>query len=187
MSDLKSKLEEEIKALNDNFILLIDTRAENYFDVVMEAISLIIERDEKGVYLTSSRPYSFILKEMQKRNIKSEGIMFIDGISYMSGSMDCSNKKDCIFIENPAALEEMIMHLTPLINKIKSDKKFLIIDSISTLLIYNDAISLKKFSMSLTNMLRMNEMKGVLMVIEKEAPDELKQILMSMCDKTIHV
>jgi len=41
--------------------------------------------------------------------------------------------------------------------------------------------------MLLTNTLRLLEVSGVLIIIEKEAPEDLTQILIAMTDKTIKV
>ena len=41
--------------------------------------------------------------------------------------------------------------------------------------------------MFLINKLRLDNVNGVLVIIEKEAPEDLKQILIAMCDKTISV
>ena len=47
--------------------------------------------------------------------------------------------------------------------------------------------SVKEFSMFLMNKLRLDGVDGILVIIEKESPDDLKQILIAMCDKAIYV
>ena len=184
MPDLKNQIKSEIESLSSNFIVLLDTHAENYFESVMESAGAMTAKNKKGVYVTVSRPYRYILREMQKRNIKTDGLVFIDCISSMAGERGEGN---CTFVENPAALEEISMYLTFSLDKLESTEKFMIIDSISTLLIYNSLNSVKEFSMFIINKMRLEGVDGVLVVIEKEAPEDLKQSLVAMCDKTINV
>jgi len=184
MPDVNNRIKKEFETLSSNFVVLLDTHAENYFDAVMESVRVIMEKGGKGVYVTVSRPYRYILKEMQKRNINTENILFLDCISCMAGE---HGDETCTYVENPAALEEISMHITSLIDRVDSDKKFLIMDSISTLLIYNTLNSVKEFSMFLINKMRLDEVDGVLVIIEKEAPEDLKQILIAMSDKLISV
>ena len=182
--EIKNQIEKEFETLSGDFVVLLNTRAENYSDAVMESVSLMLKKEKKGVYVTASRPYRFISKEMQRRNIKTEDVLFLDCISSMAGDR---GNGSCIYVENPAALEEISMHISSLLNKIGSDKKFLIIDSISTLLIYNSTNSVKEFAMFLVNKLRLEDVSGILVTIEKEAPDDIKRILIAMCDKAIHI
>ena len=122
--------------------------------------------------------------KMLKRNIKTEDLLFIDCISAMAGE---HGNGDCVFIENPASLEEISMHIGSLLEGIESEKKFLVLDSFSSLLIYNNKNSIEEFAMYLINKLRLNNVNGILVVMEKDIPDGLKKILIAMCDKVIYV
>ena len=179
-----NKIKKEFEVLSGSFVLLLDTHAENYFESVMDSADFMSGKGKKGVYVTISRPYRYLSKEMQKRGIKTENIIFIDCISSMAGEHGSEN---CVLVENPAALEEVSMHISSSLSKIKSGEKFLIMDSISTLLIYNSLNSVKEFSMFLINKLGLEGVDGVLVTLGKESPEDLKQILIAMCDKVIYV
>jgi len=182
---IKNKIEKELKA-KGNFLVLLDARAENYFNAIMESLKLVLDRESKGIYVTISSPSEYLTAEMQKRSIKTDDVLFIDCVSSMAGEY-FAQSENSVFVESPSALEEIGMHITSLLNKIESDKKFLIMDSFSTLLIYNSKNSVKEFAMFLINKLRLEGVSGILVVIEREVPDDLEQILIAMCDKVIHV
>lgn len=170
--------------MDENFIVLTDTRSGDYFDEVMDYVGVIAGAGGKGVYFTTSRQYRFISKEMKKRGINLNSLLFLDCISAMAGE---SGDKFCTVIENPSDLEEISTNLCKLLDKIESDKKFLVIDSISALLMYNSISSVKEFSVFLTQKLRKKGVKRMLVVIENESPEPLKQILNATCDKSIYV
>ena len=178
----KSKVSEEFEAVTDKFVVLLNTPPEKYFDTAINSTNLMLKKGKTGVYITASRPYRFITREMQKRSVDTKNLLFIDCISFMSGEHSAGT---CTYIENPAALEEISMHIGSLLSEIESDEKFLIMDSISTLLIYNSPGSVKEFAMFLINKLRLEGVDGILLAIEKELPEDLEQILISMCDKSI--
>jgi len=181
---IKDKIEKEFKTLDDKSVVLLDLNAENYFEAVMHAVDFMLKKGRKGVFITVSRPYKYILREMQKRNIATENLLFIDCTSAMAGEHDGAS---CTYIENPAALEEIGMQIGSLLDAIKSEEKFLIVDSISALLIYNTAPSIKEFSMFLINKMRLEGVTGILVTIEKDVPEDIKRILIAMCDEVIYV
>ena len=186
MSYVKNNIKKEFEALNRRFIVLLDVPAKNYFDSVMESANFVVEKEKKGVYVSVSRPFRYISNEMQRRNINMDNILFIDCISAMAGEHDNGNEK-CMFVKSPSALEEISINITSLIDKIECDEKFLIMDSVSTLLIYNSMDSVKEFLLFLIKKLRLERVSGIIITVEKETSEEIKQILIEKCDKAIHV
>jgi len=182
MEEIENKIKKEFETSSEKFVVLLDIPAEKYFATSMDSANFMSEGGKKGVYVTVSRPYRFISKEMQKRSINTDNLLFIDCISCMAGDYSDGT---CTFVENPAALEEISMHIISLLDKIESDEKFLIMDSVSALLIYNGTNSVKEFLMFLINKLRLEKVNGILLVIGNDAPGDLKQILIAMCDKAI--
>jgi len=182
--ELKKQIEKEFETVQEDTLTLLNLTAENYFDAVMESLRLMVERGEKGVYVTVSRPHKYLRMEMRKRGIRTDGILFLDCISSMAGERD---DMTCTYVENPSSLEEISMHIGSLLDKIDSGKKFLIMDSFSTFLIYNGKNSMKEFAMFLINKLRLEGVGGILVILEREAPDDLKQILIAMCDRVIYI
>ncbi len=190
--EINEQIQNAFKGIkSENYIVLLNTAAEYYFDSVMATASFMTKSGRNGVYVTACRPYAFIIRKMREdKRINTDNILFLDCISRMAGmtgvSQGTEDAKKCTFVDNPAALEEIKMYIGTLLDKLKGDK-FLIIDSISTFLIYNTPGAVKEFSMLLTNTLRLLEVSGVLIIIEKEAPEDLTQILIAMTDKTIKV
>lgn len=180
---IKDQIREKFESAGDPQLILLNTSSENYFEAVMESTKFMLKEGE-GIYFTASRPYRYISKEMQRRKIKTDDLVFIDCISIMAGE---HSNGDCIFVENPAALEEISMYIDSMLDKMEGSKKFLVMDSLSTLLIYNSQASVKEFSMFLMNKLRIHGVGGVFVVLERELPKDIKQILIAMCDKTVQI
>lgn len=183
-SKTKSKTEKEFESPDENFIVLTDIRNGDYFELVMDYLEVMSEAGGEGVYFTTSRQYRFISREMQKRNIKKNSVLFLDCISAMAGDR---GSKSSVVIENPSDLEEISTELGKLLDRLGSDKKFIVIDSVSALLMYNSTNAVREFTIFLSEKLKKKGVKRMLAVIENEAPDPLKQILTSICDKSMYI
>ncbi len=109
MSHVKTQIEKEFKNLDNNPIVLVEPRTdEDSFYTAMEVTDFMLKQGKTGVYVTATCPYKRLLKEMKKRNINTNNLEFIDCISRMSG---VHGNGDCIYLRNPALLEEMNIHI----------------------------------------------------------------------------
>jgi len=158
----------------------------NYSDLIQALFEYMHSRPEDAwVYLSITRPYDSIIKDFkdmpEKKNIK-----FIDCISRAAGIPP--KEPGCIYIESPALLEKIILEITDVFRDLKEDiNKYLIIDSLSSLLIYNDTPLVTEFFTHLSNRTRMLGIHTVSLVIEEETDEGLNKILYLKSDKIIKV
>ena len=66
-------------------------------------------------------------------------------------------------------------------------KKFLFVDALSTLVIYNSPNSLAKFSHFLMTRVKLLGLAGIFMVVEKEMGEVLLAQIKQFCDRVIKV
>jgi len=187
LETLEDKVRREMRSLREGFVVLILTSAENFFKATAALLEYAVnEAFLNGVYITASRPYTYLAKAFEDKGINTEKIRFIDCISALAGK-HTGREGNCIYVENPVALETISAHLDTLLSEIGPEKKFIFLDSLSTFLIYNTESSIAKFSHSLINKLRFLNTNGVFMSLEKEAPTETIQRLIQLCDKVIKI
>ena len=182
----KIKLNEDLAKLNDEFIALLNTNSKYYFDSVLESVKFMTDKGMGGVYLTSAHPHDYMMKVFERYNIETKNLFFIDTISCMAGKSP-GESGNCVFIENPAALEEVGMWTSMLLERVGSKDKFLIVDSLSTLLIYNTVEMLKKFSQFSITRLRLQGASGLFVSIDMEIDEGFYDTLATLCDNIIKV
>ena len=156
----------------------------NYSDLIQALFEHINSRPEDvWAYVTITRPYESIVKQFG--DLSSGGnIKFIDCISRAAGLSKTDSK--CIFIESPAHLEKIIMEILNIFRNIGDNvQKYLIIDSLSSLLIYNDAQLVTEFFAHLTNRTRLSDIHSVSIAIEEEMNDSINKIIYLRSDKII--
>jgi archaellum biogenesis ATPase FlaH len=67
------------------------------------------------------------------------------------------------------------------------ENKFIFIDSLSTLLIYNSFDVVAKFVHFIVSRLRLFGLVGILISIEKQIDEKMTNILIEMCDEIVEV
>ena len=187
MDDFEDGLRQKLQSVDEGAITLILTPAVDYFRSILVILDVLVnEKDCGGVYMTVSKPHAFVSRVLDRENIPTNKLFFIDFISCMAGEK-VGTRGNCVFVENPTSLEEISMYADELIEKLETPEKFLLLDSLSTLLIYNNAQSVKKFSHFLINKLRMDGMSGIFVTLDEDTSRDLTDTLIHLCDSVITV
>jgi hypothetical protein len=137
-----------------------------------------------GVYIALSRPYAQITKDLTEAGVPADKLLFIDAVSYMTGQTP-EKKPGVAYIENPSSLEEVGMYLDVYLQKNKPS--FVFLDSLDSLMIYNDEKTTREFAHYLINKLRMENLAGTIISVEKKEVENIVKTLVPMCDKQIRV
>jgi len=164
-------------------VFLLFGKATNYQTVVLNSLEIMVNKKNMGgIYLSAGKPYEVISKSIKDKGIKTENLWFIDTISGKMGE-----EERCIFVDNPAGLEFISVQIDNLIQRLKSNNKFLFIDDLSSLLMNNDLKSIEEFSIKILNWLQLNNITGIIATIEEKTPTELIDRIVTRCDDVISV
>lgn len=182
------ELEREIRKLEPNSFVLFIIKSEKYHKVNLQILKMIIKtRKFSGIYITVNKPYPSLIRYLKKGGVPTEKIFFIDCISKTVGG-EIKLTEDCLFIPSPTRLTDLGIALSQALEAMKIGKnKFLFLDSLSTLLIYNDFKTVAQFVHYLASRLRLFGLVGILMTIEKQIDEKMLYLLIEICDKIIEV
>ena len=186
--EMKTEYIEKIKnAFNDlpeHWLLSFVLNSEDYLEKNIAILSEVLKQEDAvGVYVTLNRPYSVLTKILEKNNINTDKLFFIDCITKKSGTEN--EEKKCIFLENPQNLTNITIAIEEVMSTIQSKNKSLFVDPLSTLLIYNRGETISKFLHFLTGKIRVLNLNGVLLSTEKELDSEFADQLEQFVDKTV--
>ena len=155
---------------------------ENRHDSLKEALYNIMKSNNKDTWtvLTASDSYYNISKKFE--NITEfNNINFIDCISQVAGISQIQG--NCKYIESPTMLETISLHMMNFFKGIKEDvDKFIIIDSLSALMLYNDKEIVREFVSLLMNKTRYQNIHVITILIEEEVGSDK---LLQMNDKIV--
>ena len=141
---------------------------ENRHGDLLEAIfdSMCRNTQDIWTFVTVSKTFDYFAKTF-KESTRQPNIKFIDCISRAAGISDNSN--NCIFLESPVMLENLILEI---INNFKTQKrdidKYIVIDSLSALMIYNDPEIIREFISLVMNRSRAENIHVVSILVEEE-------------------
>ena len=141
---------------------------ENRHGDLLEAVfnSMCRNTHDIWTFVTVSKTFDYLAKTF-KESTRHSNIKFIDCISRAAGISDNSN--NCIFLESPVMLENLILEI---INNFKSQKrdmdKYIVIDSLSALMIYNDPEIIREFISLVMNRSRAENIHVVSILVEEE-------------------
>ena len=156
----------------------------NYHDFIQAIFNQIRSHpDQAWVYFTVTQPYETINNDYDSQS-KLENVKFIDCISIIEGIEKFDT--NCMYIESPSYLEKVIMEITNIFKNLdKSVEKFLVIDSLSSLLIYNDTTLVSEFYTHLINRTNLLNIHSISIAIEEEMNDNISKILYLRSNKII--
>jgi archaellum biogenesis ATPase FlaH len=116
---------------------------------------------------------------MKRAGIPTEGMYFVDAVSSKVGSMEPD--KRAVFVSSPQALTELSIAIKKCVDTRKLD--FVLFDSLSTLLVYEELSSMVKFVHSVISALRVKGKSCVFTLLKEDIKEELVKDLGMFADK----
>lgn len=150
------------RSLTAEQILLVQSEAHLLKKINVEAVQQITADGFHVIMITSNHPSMILSKMYARADINPEKIFFIDAITNYALGKDEPDTENTLYISNPADLTYIGMALTKAMNKWKDKDVCIVVDSISTMLIYVSSTKTSKFLHYLTNKIRLSDVHGVL-------------------------
>lgn len=178
-------IEQELSNLPKHYIALIVSSSTRYLQNNLQILKVLLnEKKLSGIYINVSRSYDNIFEIMTTNAIDSSRLFFIDCVTLGSGFKPV--KKDSVlYVNSPSDLTEISIALDQLVQIIPNEERFLFLDSLSALLIYNSPNITTKFAHFLTVKLRQWKITGIFITLEKETDEKLLSLLSQFADKIV--
>jgi len=155
---------------------------ENRHEDLKEALFNIMKSNKKDVWtlLSASDTYYNISKKFEGLSEYSN-INFIDCISKAAGVSEIQG--NCKYVESPTMLEIVSLYIMNNFKGLKDDvEKYIVIDSLSSLMLYNGNETIREFLSLLMNKTRYQNIHVVTILIEEEVGSDK---ILQMNDKIV--
>lgn len=151
-------------------------------------IELIKEISSEGyhtIIVTINFPYNILSKLYLENGVDLKTVSFIDAVTRNSiGSAE--NIPGVVrFVNNPANLTDLGIAVTEVLKENADKKVCILYDSVSTMLIYLSSQNISKFIHFVTNKIRLMDISGVFLAVEKGLDPMLVSQLTTFVDKVI--
>lgn len=142
------------------------------------------DRNALCLYVTVTRPASTIQNQLRKQGADTDNVFYIDCATPLAGS-GLKRAENAVFVK-PQKLSDISISVTEALKSLPADReKILILDTLTTLMLYNDENVVSKFAHSLVTRLRERDITGVLLTVEEETDEDVKAQLTQFCDCVI--
>jgi len=172
---------EEIE-IPEKGIILVISKSNHYNDTNNKIIKILVNNKKKNcIYLSLNRPSSTLFEEFKENNIDNSKVLIIDCVTKLAGE-DVERAGNTIFVESPQSLTEMGAVLEGAVESITARGSFLFLDSVTTMLLYNNLKNVATFIHFLTIKIRYYKMSGVIVSLEEEETKQIISQISQFCD-----
>jgi len=166
-------------------IFLILSAPGNIRECNIEIIKELSTRGYHSLVITTNFPYTILKKLYGESGVDLSGVYFVDAVTHHTiGSAE--NIPGVVRnVNNPTNLTGMGIAVTEMLNEHKDEKICILFDSISTLLVYLPSTDISKFIHFVTNKLRLMDISGVFLAVEKGLDPMLMTQVVTFVDKVV--
>ena len=169
------------KELDSNQTTLLIMPGIDYNEVIIDNLKQL--SGKSVCYVTLNKTFSSLKELFEKNKIDTTNIVFIDTIS--KTIKDVSDQtKACYFCSSPGALTEISVTISKFL---RHNFEYLMFDSLTNLLIYQQKDPVAQFLSNLANKIRDSKTKAVFYVLSVKSQDELIKETEMFVDKVVEL
>lgn len=176
----------DFNQIDNNELVLLIVSSEAVDEVNREILDYFINKKKAVcIYTTFTKPHKVVLKNLKKNTINTDRIFFIDCATPVSESAEISGTNKVIFCQPQSLTNISISITTALKNLPKNKNTVLILDTITTLVLYNDVNTVIRFIRHLSGEIRKYGVKSLLFTLEEESNKSIISEVSHFCDVSL--
>ena len=158
------------KELAENQTILLVVPSSKYGDILIDTARQLSKKPTS--YVTLNKSFQSLRDLFEKNRVNVKNILFIDAIT--KTIKDVEDRTDqCYFVSSPGALTDLSLIIS---NFLHHNFDYLIFDSLSSLMIYQEKAVVQKFVLNLVNKIKESKTRAVFYALStKEHEDFIKQ------------
>jgi KaiC/GvpD/RAD55 family RecA-like ATPase len=168
------------------WVTLVQVPPKSHMNVNVEALKILInELGFKCIYITLGKGFVELDRLFKTAGVQTSNLYFIDAISQMYGAEHASTKR-CMYTAGPIDVDSITVSLRELMVQLGEEKKCILLDSVTTVLLYNSLPRTLRFSQFLTKTIKEMGVTGVMVSLSKgETTMQLIKELDVLCDEVL--
>jgi archaellum biogenesis ATPase FlaH len=167
------------KELKENKTILLLIPGDRYNEVVLTNIRHLAKKNVG--YITLNKTFEALKETFKAEGVAVENITFVDAITKTIKNVP-SQIDGCYYVSSPAALTELSVAVSKLLNH-RFD--YIVIDSVTNLLVYQNRAPVGKFLSSIANRTRESGSRTVFYALEADRQEELITECSMFVDKVL--
>ncbi len=145
-------------AEKQGYIIMRELPTDEYFEEASNAIKKLTEQGYEGVYLSFQRPFSNVSDSFQNQGIDMDKMLIIDAASALCCAEDNKDSDShCVHLEKKTNVDELVKAIYSSLPKLHAKKRFVFIDSLTTITLYKPLSETIRFSDFLVKTVRRSD------------------------------
>ncbi|HMA04880.1 MAG TPA: hypothetical protein VKO45_03040 [Methanomicrobiales archaeon] len=173
--------------LDKDKIYLCLTSAERLRENSSTIIKGLLSKGYVVVVVTTNQPYAILKKTYEKDGIDLSRVGFIDAITRYAVGEVPPGAKGVRFTSSPSDLTQLGIAISDSLKDMSGRKAAILLDSVSTMLIYLPSTNLSKFIHFISSKLKILDMAGVFLAVEDGLDPTLLSQLTTFVDQVINM
>jgi len=175
-------LAQQLSRLDSDGVVLVEVGTEDATEAALASAKCLVEKGAFGIILSADRPYSKLVQLYKGAGVDSARLFFIDCVS--KAAMANPPKADNVaYVDGAGDLTRIAITITAALDAAKG-RRFLLVDSVSTFLVYEKPGVFFRFIHAILTRLRISDANGVLF-LEPGTDRLLRAEIVQLCDKVI--
>jgi hypothetical protein len=137
------------------------------------------------IVICVNQPAAFLMDFYGHNDIDTSRIFFIDAITQYATGVAPENVENCRFVSRPNDLTSMGIAVTTILKKFEGEKTLIFLDSVNAMLIHSSTTDLTKFIHFVISKLRIMNIAGILLAVEKGLDPVLLSQLTTFADDLV--
>jgi len=125
-------------------VILLESPAESYFKVNMESVKSLLDSGYKGVYMSFQRPFSNLVSMFKEYDIDVDKLLVVDGATFLCGGV-LEKDPRCVVVSENMSFGDLIEVVYNSLPRLKGEKRFVFVDSLSTMSLYESMSEVSRF------------------------------------------
>jgi KaiC/GvpD/RAD55 family RecA-like ATPase len=161
--ETKKSIEQAIQREKHGIIIMIELPINAYFEMNFSTIKLLTNQGFQGIYISFQRPFQNIVSIFESEGINTSTLLFIDAATALSGEKQHEDPR-CVHVSQELDIDELVKAIYLSLPKLKSQKKFIFIDSLTTISLYKPLSQIMRFSEFLMRTVRKENEENVILI-----------------------
>jgi hypothetical protein len=166
-------------------IILALSPSKTYRENSIQMIREIQKGGMRTIIICINQPASFLMDFYRKNGIDTSRIFFIDAITQYATGVVAECPDNCKFVAKPNDLTAIGIAVTTILKKFEQEKTVIFLDSVNAMLIHSSSADLSKFIHFVISKLRIMNIAGILLAVEKGLDPVLLTQLTTFSDELV--
>ena len=180
------KISRDLDDLIEPYTVFVLTEPKDFAAIKTGIVRRIAKQKRQGIYIAFNTGFSKIESNFEKEKISIDNIHFIDMISRTAGGK-IVEKKNVSYIDGPSDLTELIILMEKKLNTLEGKGAVMIVDSVSTMLVYNESSTIEKFIHALLEKVNSFDSSGILLSSDYGEHEAITTTISQFVDKVIKI